>query len=436
MTSSSSLSKVALCLAALLVVLAAALAAQAAGLASPMLSLAALSLALALGGAAFAYLIKARRVVRTAAGAFRGFAVGDFETRLVNIGEGGDLCALVDAANDAFDQIDAFVREATASLEHVTSGKYYRRIVETGLQGRLLLGARTVNAASAEMEAKVVRFTSVTNAFDNSAQHLVSDFTAAAAEFHANAKSMEESAALSATRADTVALSVQRTGSSIASVAASIEQLTACISTLSDQFDHTARSAQTTAGETRKVGEMVAALTKAGSAIGDVLTLIMAIAKRTNLLALNATMEAARAGDAGKGFAVVANEVKSLANQTADATQGISRHIESMQAATAGVASSFQRASEMVQEINLLITTASSAVDEQHAAVKHIAQVMDQVSSDTVTVVSDICDVTRVADATGKAANDMLRTSEEMAARTDTLEREVRQFLDEVKKVI
>ena len=247
---------------------------------------------------------------------------------------------------------------------------------------------------------------------------------------------LEESAALSAVRADAVAASVQRTGSSIAGVAASIEQLTACISTLSNQFEHTARSAETTAGETRKVGEMVDALTKAGSAIGDVLTLIMAIAKRTNLLALNATMEAARAGEAGKGFAVVANEVKNLANQTAEATHGISRHIDSMRAATHGVASSFQRAADMVQEINLLITTASAAVDEQHAAVKHIARVMDQVSTDTITVVSDICDVTRVAVVTGKAANDMLRTSEDMATRTNVLEREVRLFLGEVKKVI
>ena len=436
MTSSSSLSKATFCLAALLTVLAAALAAEATGLASATLSLAALGLALALGGAAFAFLIKARRVVRTAATVFHDFAIGDFESRLVSIGEEGDLGVLVDAANDAFDQIDAFVREATASLEHVTSGKYYRRIVETGLQGRLLLGARTVNAASADMEAKVARFTSVTNAFDNSAQHLVSDFTAAAAEFHANATAMEESAALSATSADTVAHSVQRTGSSIASVASSIEQLTACISTLSDQFDHTARTAQTTADETRKVEDMVDALTKAGAAIGDVLSLIMAIAKRTNLLALNATMEAARAGEAGKGFAVVANEVKHLANQTADATQGISRHIDSMRAATAGVATSFKRASEMVQEINLLIATASNAIVEQHAAVKHIAEVMDQVSSDTVAVVSDICDVTRVADTTGKAAKNMLRNSEGMATRTHTLEKEVHQFLNEVKKVI
>ena len=393
--------------------------------------MAGIGLGLGCNAAALLFVVRGRRTIRDAAATFRDFAVGNFERRLVGIGEGGDLSALIDHANDAFDQIDAFVREATASLQHVTSGKYYRRIVETGMQGALLQGARAINAASAEMEAKVARFSRVTNQFDGSAQHIVSDFTTAA-----TAQAMEESAALSATRADSVATSVQRTGTSIAGVAASIEELTACIGTLSSQFEHTARVANSTAGETRKVGDMVNVLTQAGGAIGDVLTLIMAIAKRTNLLALNATMEAARAGSAGKGFAVVAQEVKNLANQTAEATAGISNHIDTMRNATAGVASAFQKASDMVQEINLLITTVSAAVDEQHAAVKHIAEVMDQVSTDTVSVVSDICDVTRVADATGKAANDMLRSSQEMAVRTNHLEHEVKQFLEEAKKAI
>ncbi len=384
----------------------------------------------------FVYISRVGRVVGAISDVFRGFAAGDFERRLVCIGEGGNLGVLVDSANDAFDQIDAFVREATASLQHVTSGKYYRRIVETGMHGVLLQGARTVNAASADMESKVARFSGVTNRFDDTAHHLVSDFTSAAASFHANAKAMEESARLSATKADSVAVSVRRTSTSIASVAASVEELTACIGTLSSQFEHTAQVAANTAVETRRVGDMVKALNDAGSAIGDVLNLIMTIAKRTNLLALNATMEAARAGPAGKGFAVVAQEVKHLANQTADATIGISGHIATMQSATAGVSSAFEKASDMVQQINLLVTTVSGAVEEQHSAVKHIAEVMDEVSTDTITVVSDICDVTRVADAAGKAANDMLQSSEDMATRTDHLEREVRQFLGEVKKVI
>jgi len=436
MTNSSSLSKAILCLLAAVASLVGALAAPVTGQAPEWAATAGIALGLGLIGVALVYVGRARRAVGNAAATFRDFAVGDFEKRLVGIGEGGDLGALIDNANDSFDQIDAFVREATASLEHVTSGKYYRRIVETGLQGRLLQGARSVNAATADMEAKVARFARVTSQFDGSAQHIVGDFTSAASDFHSNARAMEESAALSATKADSVAASVRRTGASIAGVAASIEQLTACIGTVSAQFDHTAQVAASTAGETRRVGDMVGTLTRAGDAIGDVLTLIMSIAKRTNLLALNATMEAARAGEAGKGFAVVAQEVKHLANQTADATAGIATHIETMQSATAGVASAFQKASDMVQEINLLVTTVSAAVEEQHAAVKHIAEVMDQVSTDTIAVVSDICDVTRVADATGKAANDMLRSSEEMATRTNHLEREVKQFLGEVKKVI
>ncbi len=436
MTSSSSLSKACLFLWAASLILAMAVVAQVSGTVTGGLALAGVGAGIALNLLVLFFIFRARKAVAITADVFGKFAVGDFEQRLVCIGEGGDLGALVDSANDAFDQIDAFVREATASLQHVTSGKYYRRIVETGMQGALLSGARSVNAASSDMEAKVQRFSQVTGRFDATAQDMVSTFKVAAEDFHSNATSMEESAQLSTTRADSVATAVRRTSTSIASVAASIEQLTACIGTLSTQFENTARVAATTSEETRKVGEMVAALTRAGDAIGDVLTLIMSIAKRTHLLALNATMEAARAGQAGKGFAVVAQEVKNLANQTAEATDGISGHIKTMQEATAGVASAFQTASNMVHDINLLISSASEAVDELHSAVKHIAEVMDQVSSDTVTVVSDICDVTRVADTTGKAASDMLQNSKDMAGRTNMLEREVKQFLDEVKKVI
>ena len=320
MTNSSSLSKAISCLWAGSALLVAALLSLVSGGVPTSAAMAGIGLGLGCNAAALLFVVRGRRTIRDAAATFRDFAVGNFERRLVGIGEGGDLSALIDHANDAFDQIDAFVREATASLQHVTSGKYYRRIVETGMQGALLQGARAINAASAEMEAKVARFSRVTNQFDGSAQHIVSDFTTAATSFQSTAQAMEESAALSATRADSVATSVQRTGTSIAGVAASIEELTACIGTLSSQFEHTARVANSTAGETRKVGDMVNVLTQAGGAIGDVLTLIMAIAKRTNLLALNATMEAARAGSAGKGFAVVAQEVKNLANQTAEAT--------------------------------------------------------------------------------------------------------------------
>ncbi len=436
MTSSSSLSRAMFCLALSIFVLLSAAIALAFAWIDGGVAVAGVGTGLALNVGAWLFLLRTQNVIVTISAIFKKFSCGDFEKRLVCIGEGAELGELVESANDAFDQIDAFVREATASLQHVTSGKYYRRIVETGMQGALLNGARSVNAASSDMENKVRRFSQVTGRFDDSAQHMVQSFTLAAGEFHSNAVSMDESAQLSTVRADSVASAVRRTSTSIASVAASIEQLTACIGTLSTQFENTARVATITAEETRKVGEMVATLTQAGEAIGDMLTLIMSIAKRTHLLALNATMEAARAGQAGRGFAVVAQEVKNLANQTAEATDGISGHIKSMQKATAGVAAAFHTASDMVHDINQLITSASVAVDEQHGAVKHIAEVMDQVSTDTVHVVSDICDVTRIAEVAGKAANDMLRNSKDMAERTGELEREVKQFLGEVKKVI
>jgi methyl-accepting chemotaxis protein len=382
------------------------------------------------------FLLRVRRVVREMAAMFHRFAAGDMESRLIGLGEGGDLAELAGNANDACDQIDAFVREATASLQHITSAKYFRRIVETGTRGALLNGARTINAATRAMEEKVRRFAGVTRSFDEGAQVVVNDFASAAVEFQHSAASMEESASLSAVKAESVATTIRQTGSSIATVAGAIEELTACIGTVSYQFEQAANMAGHTATETRKVGQMVLELSAAGSAIGEVLSLISSIAKQTSLLALNATMEAARAGEAGKGFAVVANEVKSLARQTAEATTGIAGHIATIQGATDGVAAAFKVTQDMVQEIDALVANAAAAVDEQHSAVKHIAQVMDEVSSTTVQVVSDICDVSNVAHAAGAAADLMLKASQNMTARTAQLEREVSQFLGEVRTIV
>ena len=436
MTSSSSLSRAVNSLAVATVLLAVTQVLGLLTIISAEIQITGFGVGLVLLAASLFWLLRVRRVIEITACALQEFAAGNFERRLVCIGEGGILDDLVGNANDVFDQIDAFVREATASLEHVTAGKYYRRIVETGMHGALLQGARTVNDATTGMADKVARFGRVTHDFDVSSGRLVSEFAAATSEFRKTAETMDKSAALAVVKTDSVAGSVQKTGLSIEHVATLIEGLNDCIASLTEQFSRATKLAQATAGETDRVGAMVDDLNTAGAAIGEVLTLIASIAKKTNLLALNATMEAARAGAAGKGFAVVAQEVKSLARQTADATVGIGNHIGTIQKATGGVTSAFQSASTMVREIHHLVSTVSTAVDQQYTAVVDIAKVMDRVSSDTVNVVSDICDVTRVADTTGRAAVVMLKAAEQMAERTVHLETEVNQFLGEVKRVL
>src|SRR5581483_6402434 len=143
-----------------------------------------------------------------------------------------------------------------------------------------------------------------------------------------------------------------------------------------------------------RTNEQIQGLAEAAQRIGDVVKLITDIAGQTNLLALNATIEAARAGDAGKGFAVVASEVKSLANQTAKATEEIAAKIAEMQTATQESVGAVQGISQTIGRINEIATTIASAVGEQGAATKEIARNVQQASAGTNEVSSNIAGVT------------------------------------------
>jgi methyl-accepting chemotaxis protein len=176
------------------------------------------------------------------------------------------------------------------------------------------------------------------------------------------------------------------------------------------------------------VQELSAAVTR----IGDVVGLISNIAGQTNLLALNATIEAARAGAAGKGFAVVASEVKSLAVQTAKATEDISRLIMAVQAATSGAVGAIGRISTRMQEIDHCATTVSAAVEEQSAATGEISQNVTSAASGAKLVVSVLDEVAGAAGATRESAESVLTASQAVEAAAAELRREVEDFLARV----
>ena len=161
--------------------------------------------------------------------------------------------------------------------------------------------------------------------------------------------------------------------------------------------------------------------------------LINDIAGQTNLLALNATIEAARAGEAGKGFAVVASEVKSLANQTAKATEEISSKIAEMQAATHDSVAAVKAIGQTIGRVNEIATTIASAVEEQGAATKEIARNVQQAAAGTTEVSSTISGVNSAANDTGTAANAVLAASTELTRQSESLRHEVEAFFSQVR---
>jgi methyl-accepting chemotaxis protein len=179
--------------------------------------------------------------------------------------------------------------------------------------------------------------------------------------------------------------------------------------------------------------QRMAELSAAGDRIGDVVKLITSIAEQTNLLALNATIEAARAGEAGRGFAVVAQEVKTLAGQTAKATEEISSHIVNMQRATGESVSAIKAIGLTIERISGITTSISSAVEQQGTATQSIAEGVKAAASGTLDVADNIERVAKNARDTGATSGLMLKSAQELSEVSTHLKHEVEKFLDSVR---
>jgi methyl-accepting chemotaxis protein len=218
----------------------------------------------------------------------------------------------------------------------------------------------------------------------------------------------------------------------VETAAVAADELSGSINEIGRQLAKTTEIVRSAVGEAQGTNHQITALAQAAQKIGDVIKLIRAIAGQTNLLALNATIEAARAGEAGKGFAVVASEVKSLAVQTAKATEDISRLIMAVQAATSSAVSAISRISGRMREIDSCATAVSAAVEEQSAATGEISQSVASASDGAKVVVSVLGEVTGAAAQTRQSAENVLTASQAVEAAAVELRREVEGFLSRV----
>jgi methyl-accepting chemotaxis protein len=221
--------------------------------------------------------------------------------------------------------------------------------------------------------------------------------------------------------------------SNVNSVAAASEELSASITDISRQVTHAATIAGRAVDQARQTDGTVQGLVTTASRIGEVVGLINDIAGQTNLLALNATIEAARAGEAGRGFAVVASEVKSLATQTAKATEEISQQIAAVQKVANDAIDAIKGIGGIIGEVSEVATAIAAAVEQQGAATQEITRSTQQAAQGTDEVSNNIAGVIAGADATGAAAQDVKSASEALGAQTRQLGDQVNAFLNNIR---
>jgi methyl-accepting chemotaxis protein len=218
----------------------------------------------------------------------------------------------------------------------------------------------------------------------------------------------------------------------VAKVAGSAEELSNSIAEINQQLDHKNAIVANAVTKSEATSNTYAGLAQAAQKIGDVIKLIRDIAGQTNLLALNATIEAARAGEAGRGFAVVASEVKSLAVQTAKATEEIASHILAVQESTSSAVESVHGIKESMHEISMSTSSAAASILQQNAATSEITCNAVSAADGTRTVVSVLRQVTDAAIETHAAAETMLTASNSVDTSVGNLRAEVEKFLSKV----
>jgi methyl-accepting chemotaxis protein len=218
----------------------------------------------------------------------------------------------------------------------------------------------------------------------------------------------------------------------VETAATAATELASSIKEISRQLTQTNEVVRSAADAADATNDDITALAAVAQKIGDVVKLIQDIAGQTNLLALNATIEAARAGEAGRGFAVVASEVKSLAVQTAKATEEITREILAVQGCTTNAVSAIRAITQRMQDINQYTTEVAGSVEQQEAATGEISQNVASAADSAKAIVSELSEVAGGVTQTRSSAQTMLAASEDVENATERLRAEVEEFLGTV----
>jgi len=273
----------------------------------------------------------------------------------------------------------------------------------------------------------------IADSFETNVRSVVQFVASASVQTTANAEALTVAAQRATELADAAAGASGQAFESVNTVADRSEELSAAAAEITHQVTRSSSIASKAVSEANETDQVMRGLASSAEKIGEVVGLISAIAGQTNLLALNATIEAARAGEAGKGFAVVASEVKSLATQTAKATDEIAAHIKAIQSSTRNAGNVIKRVGHTIMEISDIAGSVATAVGQQGIATRDITENVTRAAVGAREAATNIAGVREAAGETGQVADEVLTASRELARRADTLHHEVEKFLVTVR---
>lgn len=292
--------------------------------------------------------------------------------------------------------------------------------------------AEQERAAIRDQEQRRAAIDSAIASFRPTVEKLLSTVSASATAMRSTARELFGSSEQTSQHAESAVHAFHEASANVETAAVAADELSHSISEISRQLTHTSHVVGLATSEARSTDGEIGGLADGAQKIGDVVKLIRSIAGQTNLLALNATIEAARAGEAGKGFAVVASEVKSLAVQTAKATEDIANHILAVQNSTSAAVDAIRQIATRMHEINENTASVAASVEQQNSATSEISRNVASAAEGTGHVVSVLGDVAGAATQTRASAEVVRDASEAVDHAVANLRVEVEDFLGKV----
>ena len=361
---------------------------------------------------------------------------GDLEQRVVGVPDDDPYHDLAVDLNNLLDIVDAYVRESRASLEYVTEGKYFRRVVRRGLLGSFGYAADAINNATTAMHEKVAGFHKLTKRFKVNVMDVSHSLSDSAKELETSAGGVNMVMKDARVGAGVIMKNADATSENVVGISSATGKLTDAIGEVQEQIRDSAQISRVAVERSAKTQDAMSDLEEASRKIGSVIQVIQRVAEQTNLLSLNAMIEAVRVGEAGRGFAVVAQEVKALSQQTSDATGEVAEQIQAIQSLTHSAVSAIESVRETITEMAEVTGYVATSMEVQANATCDISSNIGQAAQATQDVSGQVHEVT---DAIGKAdvsAEAMLKASRIVLKQTDTLQMEMEEYLDAAAKAV